>query len=103
MTMSAKVSEMKAHAGRRSSIVLLAVAATLAPFPVEAADAEVCYRDDTGRIVKRRRPGYVEVPCPVEGQPTLPTQSPTDEPQSTGDTGRGPRRQVIERAAPAYV
>ena len=28
--------------------------------------AETCYRDDTGRIVKRRLPGTVEVPCPTE-------------------------------------
>ncbi len=27
---------------------------------------ETCYRDDSGRIVKRRRPGNVEVPCPPE-------------------------------------
>ena len=40
-----------------------------------ATAAETCYRDDTGRIVKRRRPGYTEVPCPQEGsaqQPTTP-------------------------------
>ena len=32
-----------------------------------ATAAETCYQDDTGRIVKRRRPGYTEVPCPEEG------------------------------------
>lgn len=26
---------------------------------------EVCYQDEDGRIVTRRRPGYEEVPCPV--------------------------------------
>ena len=31
-----------------------------------ATAAETCYQDDTGRIVKRRRPGYTEVPCPDE-------------------------------------
>jgi hypothetical protein len=30
---------------------------------ITAAAAE-CYRDDVGRIVSRRRPGFVEVPCP---------------------------------------
>jgi hypothetical protein len=29
-----------------------------------AALAQVCYEDDAGRIVTRRRPGYREVPCP---------------------------------------
>jgi hypothetical protein len=86
--------------------VAIVTALMLTPFIVEAASDEVCYRDDTGRIVKRRRPGYVEVPCPVEGQPTLPTRDPeTNETQSTtpDDTGRAPRRQVIERAAPAHI
>ena len=38
------------------------VTATAVPYSVSAA--EMCYQDDVGRIVKRRRPGYVEVPCP---------------------------------------
>jgi hypothetical protein len=69
-----------------------------------AAAAETCYQDDTGRIVKRRRPGYTEVPCPAEGtQPSAtPSAVPTDQP-TTEDTGRAPRRRVIERAPPAYV
>jgi hypothetical protein len=29
-----------------------------------SARAEDCYQDDTGRIIERQRPGYVEVPCP---------------------------------------
>src|SRR5262249_33918139 len=32
------------------------------------AAAETCYRDNDGRIVKRRRPGYVEVECPAPGE-----------------------------------
>lgn len=35
---------------------------TLASPAVHAA--EVCYQDDSGRIVRRRRPGYERVPCP---------------------------------------
>ena len=31
------------------------------------APPQTCYRDDAGRIVTRRRPGYVEVPCPAPG------------------------------------
>lgn len=30
------------------------------------AQTETCYRDETGRIVKRRLPGSVEVPCPTD-------------------------------------
>jgi hypothetical protein len=33
--------------------------------PVAPA-ADTCYRDDTGRVTKRRLPGSVEVPCPVD-------------------------------------
>lgn len=33
------------------------------------AVADTCYRDDSGRIVKRRRPGNVEVPCPPPSSP----------------------------------
>jgi hypothetical protein len=33
------------------------------------AQPPTCYRDDAGRIVTRRRPGYVEVPCPPPGSP----------------------------------
>jgi hypothetical protein len=70
-------------------------------FAQEAA-AETCYRDDTGRIVNRRRPGYVEVPCPAPGEPRRqevvpPPGTPAE------DTGRAARRQVIERAPPAYI
>jgi hypothetical protein len=73
-----------------------------------ALAAETCYQDDTGRIVKRRRPGYVEVPCPPEGQPRSgaePGTAPsTPETAPTGeDTGRAPRRQVMQRTPPAYI
>jgi hypothetical protein len=33
-----------------------------------ASAAEVCYQDEQGRIVERRRPGYRQVPCPVPGE-----------------------------------
>jgi hypothetical protein len=32
--------------------------------PAAAAEA-VCYQNDEGRIVQRRRPGYKPVPCPA--------------------------------------
>jgi hypothetical protein len=76
------------------ALVLLATTATA---------AETCYQDDTGRIVKRRRPGYTEVPCPDENaQPgETPSAAPNTQPQE--ETGRAPRRRVIERAPPSYV
>jgi hypothetical protein len=45
---------------------------------------EVCYRDDSGRIVKRRRPGNVQVPCPPETNTANPTN-----PVPGTDTDRG--------------
>lgn len=33
-------------------------------FIASASAQEVCFQDERGRIVTRRRPGYVEVPCP---------------------------------------
>lgn len=81
------------------------VTATAVPYSVSAA--EMCYQDDIGRIVKRRRPGYTEVPCPEEGS----TQGPTPADNAPAPAARpdGPRRQdtqrrrVIERAPPATV
>jgi hypothetical protein len=93
---------MKTINKKRASCTSALTVACLA-FATTATAAEICYQDDTGRIVKRRRPGYVEVPCPVEGgQPAAPTSAPTDQP-STEDTGRAPRRRVIERVPPAYI
>jgi len=44
-----------------ATIAAVAVFATIAQ-PVMAA--QVCYEDDRGRIVNRRRPGYLRVECP---------------------------------------
>jgi hypothetical protein len=51
---------------RRAALLsraLLAIGALLAPV---AQAADTCYRDDTGRVTKRRLPGSVEVPCPTD-------------------------------------
>jgi hypothetical protein len=51
----------------------------LAPLALSSvAQADTCYRDDTGRIVKRRLPGTIEVPCPET--PTTPPQPGTPAP-----------------------
>lgn len=63
-------------------LVPAVVAAFLFTTP-EAYAQEVCYEDEDGRIVTRRRPGYREVPCPDtspaadDGQVLAPT---SDEP-----------------------
>ena len=85
---------------------------TASAIPYSASAAEMCYQDDIGRIVKRRRPGYDEVPCPEEGStqgptpadnaPATPSARP-DAPKRQEDTGRAQRRRVIERAPPASV
>jgi hypothetical protein len=57
----------------RRIVVWSAVAFVLAPASYEVAVAqEVCYQDDRGRIVTRRRPGYTEVECPGDGTATQP-------------------------------
>jgi len=92
----------------RSTVLAQAVRALLfVPLTLVAGSviADTCYQDDTGRIVKRRRPGYVEVPCPDENAPVRqgPSVTPGLPPASVEDTGRGPRRQVIQRDLPTYI
>src|ERR1700722_3617663 len=51
-----------------SAMLLCAVAHAQSSAPATTgAQPQTCYRDDAGRIVTRRRPGYVEVPCPPPG------------------------------------
>src|SRR4051794_33203909 len=95
MTTCAKGSDVKAtRTFMTLALVLLATSATA---------AETCYQDYTGRIVKRRRPGYTEVPCPDENAPPGETPSAAPDTQLQEETGRAPRRRVIERAPPSYV
>lgn len=98
-----------------SLLTLSTFVVTATAWSTSATAAEVCYQDDIGRIVKRRRPGYTEVPCPEDGGAQR--QTPAGEtpagvtpairpdvplpPQE--DTGRAPRRRVIERTPPPSV
>ena len=82
---------------RPLSILAIAITGVLAG---TSAYAETCYKDDTGRIVKRRRPGYVEVPCPVEGEVATPGPTPQRNEQFEGGGGREARRQTPPRPAP---
>jgi len=65
--------------------VALAVLTTMLP---DVAAAETCYQDDSGRIVKRRRPGYVAIECPPVRE-----AAPAPREPSTGT--------VVEEPAPA--
>jgi hypothetical protein len=60
--------------------ILLALACV-----AQGAQAETCYKDDSGRIVRRPRPGYVEVPCPTSGPYQLPPQNPGGNKPNNGE------------------
>lgn len=94
---------MRRQVMKRCMLLVVSAASVAAGFAApEVVAAETCYRDDVGRIVKRRRPGYVEVPCPIPGQPAE-SAAPETDAASTEDSGREPRRRIIERAPPSYV
>jgi len=52
------------------------------------AGAETCYQDSSGRIVKRRLPGFKEVPCPPAGQEGARPATSSGAP-GTGEPGTG--------------
>lgn len=52
-------------------LLLVALVAGVAQSPAVVA-AETCYRDESGRIVNRRRPGFEPVPCPAEDHDAKP-------------------------------
>ena len=57
---------------------LLAISLSLLSLPTRAQD--ICYQDESGRILQRRIPGARQVPCPTDQpEPTVPTES---EPQT---------------------
>jgi hypothetical protein len=104
------------NAGGAPNLVLASAVRALLCVPLTlvatSVVAQTCYQDDTGRIVKRRRPGYVEVPCPAEtapgeapssAAPSVTNPTPTVTPSVPNDTGRAPRRQVITRELPTSV
>jgi hypothetical protein len=81
---------------------LLTAALTMATlFAAGGAQAETCYRDESGRIVHRRQPGYVEVPCPAAGAPAARPQAAPGEPgapvpgATPSATGEGPEARTF--------
>jgi hypothetical protein len=88
----------------------LALGAAMETSGAYAADA--CYRDNAGRIITRRRPGSVEVPCPPPPKVESPAADAGDMPvqesavlQGTTNVLRGGPEEVVEvvRVPPAYV
>ena len=68
MRKTAKQLLMIGLGGNLAALVLLTVGVTSATLPATAAAAEErCYADESGRIVRRRRPGFRRVDCPEEG------------------------------------
>ncbi|MEQ8859727.1 MAG: hypothetical protein RIC56_13870 [Pseudomonadales bacterium] len=70
-------------------LAAVSLASLMLAAPPPLAAAEVCYRDDSGRIVTRRRPGYEEVPCPGSEVPAAESE----------EDPAGYRRQGIARQA----
>jgi hypothetical protein len=64
-----------------AGFVFLASAATwiavIGNVPAAEAQQQTCYMDEDGRIVTRRRPGYVEVACPGTETPSVPADAQT--------------------------
>jgi hypothetical protein len=54
---------------RRTALICCALVCAGVARVEHAVAADTCYRDDSGRIVTRRRPGTVEVPCPAPNAP----------------------------------
>src|SRR5688500_19405732 len=78
-----------------SLLTLSTFVVTAAAWPSSAVAQEVCYQDDVGRIVKRRRPGYTEVPCPQEGG------TPSSAPAIEGE-GVPPQPPEAQRVVPLH-
>lgn len=81
---------------RRSAFLVLALAALLSPYTAPASD--VCYQDEAGRIMKRRRPGARETPCPAERGAPARSDVGSDAPNDVDDLA--PPRSPYERREP---
>jgi hypothetical protein len=104
MNKSSEIIEPPGHSSATNvarPLSILAIAITAVLSTTAASAAETCYKDDTGRIVKRQRPGYVEVPCPAEGEMTAPPAA--RDPQFEGGQGREARRESPPRPQPNPV
>ncbi len=75
--------------------VALAIALALKGLPARAAGAPTCFRDDAGRIVERRQPGYTPAPCP---QPANVIPDPAAA-RAAGATNEGGDPRNVDRGA----
>lgn len=83
-------------ARRTACLALLAAWATGGLQTARTEEAETCYKDRFGRIVKRQLPGSVEVPCPAASPGAAPG------PESPPPSSSAPSGSILrERAAPA--
>ena len=78
---------------RLTVAVLIALALNF--LPAQAAAAQTCFRDDAGRIVERRQPGYVQTPCP---QPANVIPDPAAA-RDAGNSSAGGDPRNVERGA----
>jgi hypothetical protein len=69
---------------RLSATLLVALAINV--LPAHAAGAPTCFRDDAGRIVERRQPGYEPAPCPQPAN-VIPDPAAAREGSHAGDGG----------------
>jgi hypothetical protein len=72
----------------------------------QAQPPTTCYRDDAGRIVTRRRPGYVEVPCPPPGSPNKQPAAGPGTGATPGGAGQGTTaagEPVVQEVTPVSV
>lgn len=92
--MSAAVSEHKGLRRRALALASLSVALLAAAWGARSAEVETCYKDNSGRIVHRRQPGFTEVPCPApksdNEQPGAAAEQPQNLPPRPGFPDRGP-------------
>jgi hypothetical protein len=72
--------------------------------PQDAPQTQTCYKDEAGRIVTRRRPGYVEVPCPPRGSRNVqPGVGAPTGPPAQGGTGTTAGESLTQEVAPTVV
>jgi hypothetical protein len=90
---------MKRRTRSQAALILATIPVALVCVPVRAqedAAQATCYRDQTGRILQRRVPGAVQVPCPGDEQAVPPS-----EPAVPAEPAAPVRRGVAPPPSPA--
>lgn len=84
-----------------STLLAIALSGGSAFTATSAQAEEACYQDESGRIVQRRRPGYVRVPCPGSETSAPESQANPSLTDTEIDNESYQRRRVLERQAEA--